>query len=163
MPRSIGAGTLPRCSHIRGQRPLRAAQLPAAHGLPLPPESQQWSMHLPWACFAANGCGRWAAAGAGATPHLLLEVATVLLIHQHKVEEVADGELVEDVVVRGGQLVGPQRQPAWAGAEGRRGWAGTRAGGRLGCGREVHPQRRQAGRRRQRTGRHNDDQRSWVG
>lgn len=43
---------------------------------------------------------------------LLLEVAAVLLVHQHQVEEVADRELVEHVGVGGGQVVRAQRQPA---------------------------------------------------
>lgn len=43
---------------------------------------------------------------------LLFEVAPVLLIHKHKVEEIAHTELVVHVLVRGRQVVRRQKQPA---------------------------------------------------
>lgn len=44
---------------------------------------------------------------------LLLEVSSVLLIHQHQVQEVLDAELVVHRLVGGGEVVGGQEQPAW--------------------------------------------------
>jgi hypothetical protein len=44
--------------------------------------------------------------------HLLLEIAPVLLIHQHQVEVVFDAVLVVHQLVRGSQVVGRQEQPA---------------------------------------------------
>ena len=43
---------------------------------------------------------------------LLLEVAAVLLIHQHQVEEVLDAELVVHQLVGGREVIWRQKQPA---------------------------------------------------